>query len=120
MSGLMILTARRMYASRSGIPASPGDAVIIYQKLLTDQNEERGLGFESRRGAYLAVLVVALAGAILLYNNFLTKPTLEVTGIIWRRSGGFAGLEETLTVEINGSVALTSSFLGDSEFTISS
>ena len=77
------------------------------------------MGFESRRGVYLAVIVAAIAASAFVYYNFLAKPALEVTGIIWRRSGGFAGLEETLTVDPDGSVALTSSFLGEAEFTIS-
>ena len=77
------------------------------------------LGFVSRRGVYVAVIVVALAGAVLVYNNFLAKPSLELNRIVWRRSGGFAGLEETLTIGLDGSVSLTSSFLGDAEFTIS-
>ena len=77
------------------------------------------MGFVSRRGVYVAVIVVALAGAVLVYNNFLAKPSLELNGIVWRRSGGFAGLEETLTIGLDGFVSLTSSFLGDAEFTIS-
>ncbi len=77
------------------------------------------MGFESRRGVYLAVIVAAIAASAFVYYNFLVKPAMEVTGIVWRRSGGFAGLEESLTVDPDGSVALTSSFLGEAEFTIS-
>ncbi|MBC8223841.1 carboxypeptidase regulatory-like domain-containing protein [Candidatus Bathyarchaeota archaeon] len=74
------------------------------------------MGFLSSRRMYLAFIVVA-AAAVLVYS-FMLKPPQEITGILWERSGGFAGLDETLTIGSDGSVALSSRFLGEAEFTL--
>jgi hypothetical protein len=66
----------------------------------------------------IVLMVVAVAAAAVYYYSFMMKPSLEVTGIVWRRSGGFAGFGETLTVGSDGSVALSSNFLGEVEFTL--
>jgi hypothetical protein len=62
-------------------------------------------------------MVVAVAAAV-YYYSFMMKPTLEVTGVVWRKSGGFAGFDETLTMGSDGSASLTSNFLGEAEFTL--
>lgn len=54
------------------------------------------MGFASGRRMYLALIVVAVA-AVLVYS-FTLKPPEEITGVVWRRSGGFAGLDETLAI----------------------
>jgi hypothetical protein len=38
---------------------------------------------------------------------------------MWQRSGGFAGIDETLEIEPDGSVTLHSNLLGEKEFTLS-
>lgn len=60
----------------------------------------------------MAVLAVATFGV----NNFTRAQT--ITSVVWRRSGGFAGLVETLTIESDGSVSLTSNITGEKEHTL--
>ncbi len=72
------------------------------------------MGFLSGRRMYLALIVVA-AAAVLVYS-FVLKPPQEITGVVWGRSGGFAGLDETLIIGSDGSAALSSRFLGETEF----
>ena len=78
------------------------------------------MGFLSGRRMYLALIVVAVT-AVLVYS-FVLKPPQEtpevITGIVWERSGGFAGLDEKLTIGSDGSAALSSRFLGEVEFTL--
>jgi len=63
-------------------------------------------------------MVVAAVAAAVYYYSFMVKPTLEVTGIVWRRSGGFAGFDEALTIGSDGSASLSSNYLGEAEFTL--
>jgi hypothetical protein len=67
---------------------------------------------------YLALIVVSVAAAAVLIYSFTLKPPEEITGVVWRRSGSFAGLEETLAIGSDGSAALSSNFLGEAEFTL--
>ena len=76
------------------------------------------MGFLSGRRMYLALIVVVVAAAAVLVYSFVLKPPQEITGVVWLRSGGFAGLDETLTIGSDGSVALSSKFLGEAEFTL--
>jgi hypothetical protein len=65
--------------------------------------------------AFLAVSIAVISG----YYYFVLKPKPTITGILWQRSGGFAGLDETLEIEPDGSVTLYSNLLGEKEFTLS-
>jgi len=65
--------------------------------------------------AFLAVSIAVISG----YYYFVLKPKPIITGILWQRSGGFAGLDETLEIEPDGSVTLYSYLLGEKEFTLS-
>jgi hypothetical protein len=67
---------------------------------------------------FIVLVVVAVAAAAVYYYSFMMKPAPEITGIVWRRSGGFAGFDETLTIGSEGSVALSSNYLGEVEFTL--
>jgi hypothetical protein len=67
---------------------------------------------------YLALIVVSVAAAAVLIYSFTLKPPEEITGVVWRRSGSFAGLDETLAIGSDGSAALSSNFLGEAEFTL--
>jgi len=71
-----------------------------------------------RKWMLIALLVVTIAAFSWFYYFFL-RPTPTITGIIWQRSGGFAGLDETLEIEPDGSVTLYSNLLGEKEFTLS-
>jgi hypothetical protein len=68
---------------------------------------------------YIIILVVAVVAIALVFYSFMAKPSQEIKRIVWRRSGGFAGLDDTVTIESDGSVALSSSFLGEAEFSLS-
>jgi hypothetical protein len=65
--------------------------------------------------AFLAVSIAAISGVY----YFVLRPTPTITGIMWQRSGGFAGLDETLEIELDGSVTLYSNLHGEKEFTLS-
>ena len=65
--------------------------------------------------AFLAVTITTLFG---IYY-FVLRPSPTITGIMWRRSGGIAGLDETLVIESDGSVTLSSNLLGEKAFLIS-
>jgi len=67
---------------------------------------------------FIVLLVVTIA-AISWFYFFVLRPTPTITGITWQRSGGFAGLDETLEIEQDGSVTLYSNLLGEKEFTLS-
>jgi len=71
-----------------------------------------------RRWMFIVLLVVSIA-AISWFYYFVLRPTPTITGITWQRSGGFAGLDETLEMEPDGSVTLSSNLLGAKEFTLS-
>jgi hypothetical protein len=47
------------------------------------------------------------------------RPSPTITGIIWQRSGGIAGLDETLEIKSDRSVTLSSNLLGEREFSLS-
>jgi hypothetical protein len=68
---------------------------------------------------YIIILVIAAIAVVFIYYSFMLKPPHKITGIVWYRSGGFAGLDDTMTIELDGSVALSSRFLGKVEFTLS-
>jgi hypothetical protein len=63
---------------------------------------------------FIAVLITTLFGVY----YFVLKPR-PITGIMWLRSGGIAGLDETLEIEPDGSVTLFSNLLGEKEFSLS-
>jgi hypothetical protein len=71
-----------------------------------------------RRMLIVLMVVAVAAAAAVYYYSFMMKPPLEITGVAWRRSGGFAGFDETLTIGSDGSASLSSNFLGDAEFTL--
>jgi hypothetical protein len=66
----------------------------------------------------VVLVVVAVAATAVYYYSFMMKPTLEITKIVWRRSGGFAVFDETLTIGSDRSVVLLSNYLGEVEFTL--
>jgi hypothetical protein len=68
---------------------------------------------------YIIIIVVAVVAVTLIFYSSMVKPSQEISKIIWRRSGGFAGLDDTLVIESDGSVMLSSRFLGEAEFTLS-
>ncbi|MEE8354763.1 MAG: carboxypeptidase regulatory-like domain-containing protein [Candidatus Bathyarchaeia archaeon] len=74
--------------------------------------------FASGRRTYMIIIWVAVAVIAVFAYSFLWNPPQNITGITWSRSGGFAGIDETLTIGSEGSAALSSNFLGDSEFTL--
>jgi len=76
------------------------------------------LGFASGRRTYMIIIWVAIAAIAVFAYSFLWNPPQNITGIAWSRSGGFAGIDETLTIGSDGSASLSSNFLGDSEFTL--
>jgi len=76
------------------------------------------LGFASGRRTYMIIIWVAIAAIAVFAYSFLWNPPQNITGITWSRSGGFAGIDETLTIGPDGSASLSSNFLGDSEFTL--
>jgi len=76
------------------------------------------LGFASGRRTYMIIIWVAIAAIAVFAYSFLWNPPQNITGITWSRSGGFAGIDETLTIGSDGSASLSSNFLGDSEFTL--
>jgi hypothetical protein len=65
--------------------------------------------------ALLVVSIVAISGVY----YFFFRPSAAITAIVWRRSGGFAGFDETLEVEADGSVILYSNFIGEKGFMLS-
>jgi hypothetical protein len=66
----------------------------------------------------MIIIWVAIAAIAVFAYSFLWNPPQNITGIAWSRSGGFAGIDETLTIGSDGSASLSSNFLGDSEFTL--
>jgi hypothetical protein len=69
-------------------------------------------------GLLLAVIVVSITALFSVYY-FVLRPNPTITGIVWARTGGFAGLDETLEIESDGSVTLFSDFIGEKEFSLS-
>ena len=76
------------------------------------------MGFVSGRRMYMFIIWVAIAAVAVFAYSFLWNPPQNITGVAWSRSGGFAGIDETLTIGSDGSVALSSNLLGDTEFTL--
>ena len=76
------------------------------------------MGFASGRRTYMIIIWVAIAAIAVFAYSFLLNPPQNITGVTWSRSGGFAGLDETLTIGSDGSASLSSNFLGDDEFTL--
>lgn len=76
------------------------------------------MGFASGRRTYMIIIWVAIAVIAVFAYSFLWNPPQNITGIAWSRSGGFAGIDETMTIGSDGSTAISSNFLGDSEFTL--
>ena len=74
------------------------------------------MGLSSNRTIYIAIIWVVIAAVAIFGYSLLTNPPQEITGIIWNRSGGFAGFDETLTIRSNGSASLSSNFLGQIKF----
>jgi len=66
----------------------------------------------------MIIIWVAIAAIAVFAYSFLWNPPQNITGIAWSRSGGFAGIDETLTIGSDGSASLSSNFLGDAEFTL--
>jgi hypothetical protein len=66
----------------------------------------------------MIIIWVAIAAIAVFAYSFLLNPPQNITGVTWSRSGGFAGLDETLTIGSDGSASLSSNFLGDAEFTL--
>jgi hypothetical protein len=66
----------------------------------------------------MIVIWVAIAAIAVFAYSFLLNPPQNITGIAWSRSGGFAGIDEILTIGSDGSALLSSNFLGDAEFTL--
>jgi hypothetical protein len=66
----------------------------------------------------MIIIWVAIAAIAVFAYSFLWNPPQNITGITWSRSGGFAGIDETLTIGSDGSASLSSNFMGDSEFTL--
>lgn len=66
----------------------------------------------------MIIIWVAIAVIAVFAYSFLWNPPQNITGITWSRSGGFAGIDETMTIGSDGSTAISSNFLGDSEFTL--
>jgi hypothetical protein len=77
-----------------------------------------GLRGIDRKWILIALLAVAIA-AISWFYYFVLRPTPTITSVMWERSGGFAGIDETLEIEPDGSVTLHSNLLGEKEFTLS-
>jgi hypothetical protein len=67
---------------------------------------------------YMIIIWVAIAAVAVFAYTSLMNPPQEITGVSWRRSGGFAGLDETLTIGSDGSAVLVSRFIMDAEFTL--
>ena len=76
------------------------------------------MGFVSGRRMYMFIIWVAIAAVAVFAYSFLWNPPQNITGVAWSRSGGFAGIDETLTIGSDGSIALSSNLLGDTEFTL--
>ncbi len=91
---------------------------IIYHVLSRSGWRVFDLGMVSGRRMWIVLVVVAVAAAVVYYYAFMMNPAPEITGIVWSRSGGFAGFDETLTIGSEGSAVLSSNYLGDAEFTL--
>ena len=78
------------------------------------------MGFRGidRKWMFIALLAVSIAVVFGLYYFFL-RPNPTITGVVWQRSGGFAGINETLEIESDGSVTLSSNLLGGNQFILS-
>jgi hypothetical protein len=77
------------------------------------------MGFREidRKWLIIAILIVLALTLFGLYYFFLRPPS-TITGILWKRTGGIAGLDETLKIESDGALTLSSNLLGDKEFMI--
>lgn len=76
----------------------------------------KGIGRKWVLIASITIIAVATFG---FYSLVLWPSSGEITVIVWQRSGGFAGLKETLTIEPDGSMSLSSNLLGEKEFVLS-
>jgi len=63
------------------------------------------------------IMIVAVVAASTFYVYQASTPTREVTGkaikLTWARTGGFAGLDENLVIEADGTARYTSNLFGD-------
>jgi hypothetical protein len=71
-----------------------------------------------RKWFIIAFIVVSITTLFSVNYYFVSRPR-PITGIMWLRSGGIAGLEETLEIEPDGSVTFSSNLLGEKEFSLS-
>jgi hypothetical protein len=67
----------------------------------------------------IVIPVVAAIAVVFGFYSFIANPSQRIMGIVWHRSGGFAGLNEKMTIGFDGSGVLSSSFLGEAEFILS-
>ena len=66
----------------------------------------------------LAIIGLLFTAIYTVYNSMMDA-SQEITEIAWQRTGGFAGLDETLIIKSDGSTYLSSNILGEKEFTLS-
>jgi hypothetical protein len=70
-----------------------------------------------RRWIVLIIVVLLFAVGYVVYSSM--KPTQAITGVVWRRSGGFAGLDEDFIIRSDGSASFSSNIQGAREFALS-
>lgn len=68
-----------------------------------------------RKWILITSLIILVLAVFSYYSFFVTTPQ-EITSISWMRTGGFAGLDEAMTIEFDGSVSLSSNLQGEYEF----
>ena len=72
-----------------------------------------------RRVIVAAILISVVTIAYIYQITLFSSQQTQVTRIVWERSGGFAGLDETLAMEADGSATLSSNLIGVVEFMLS-
>ena len=92
----------------------------VFNRFYSETRWAYYLGFsgKSRRWVLLAFSVVSITALFSIYY-LVTQSNPTIMGIVWTRTGGFAGLNETLEIESDGSVTLFSDFIGEKKFSLS-
>ncbi len=92
----------------------------VYNRSFITDKRRQNLGYRGINSKWIFIAFIAVSIAVIsgLYY-FISRSSPTITGIMWQRSGGFAGLDETLEIWPDGSVMLSSNFLGEKEFTLS-
>jgi thiol-disulfide isomerase/thioredoxin len=73
----------------------------------------------SRNLIWVIILISGFTLGYYFLNSAFSSQQIQVNGIEWHRTGGFAGVDELLTIKSDGSASYFSNLIGGREFSLS-